>query len=252
VMTREMGFQEAVDAGAVALFGEKYGDRVRMVSVEGFSKELCGGTHVSRSGDIGMFLIISESSIGSGLRRVEAVTGEAAEELIRQRFRTLDAMREELGSALGKEVERLSALQEQHRELQHRVQELERALAARRVDAMVEEAQDVAGATVLAAVVDAANIDALREMVDRFRDKLGSAVVALGAVIGEKPLLVVGITDDLVERGLHAGNLAGTAARAMGGGGGGRPNMAQAGGRNVDALDKAIAGIPELIAQALG
>ena len=252
VMTREMGFQEAVDAGAVALFGEKYGDRVRMVSVEGFSKELCGGTHVSRSGDIGMFLIISESSIGSGLRRIEAVTGEAAEELIRQRFRTLDAMREKLGSALGKEVERLSALQEQHRELQHRVQELERALAARRVDAMVEEAQDVAGATVLAAVVDAANIDALREMVDRFRDKLGSAVVALGAVIGEKPLLVVGITDDLVERGLHAGNLAGTAARAMGGGGGGRPNMAQAGGRNVDALDKAIAGIPELIAQALG
>ncbi|MGC9360442.1 MAG: DHHA1 domain-containing protein, partial [Anaerolineae bacterium] len=252
VVTREMGFKEAVEAGAVALFGEKYGDRVRMVSVEGFSKELCGGTHVSRSGDIGFFLIISESSIGSGLRRIEAVTGAAAETLIRQRLRTLDAVRDALGGAAGEELERIAALQERHRELDHRVQELERALAARRVDALVEEARDVSGATVLAAVVEASSIDALREMVDRFRDRLGSAVVALGAVIGEKPLLVVGITEDLVRRGLHAGNLAGAAARAMGGGGGGRPNMAQAGGRDVEGLDEAVASIPELVVDTLG
>jgi alanyl-tRNA synthetase len=252
VVTREMGFQEAVEAGAVALFGEKYGDRVRMVSVEGFSRELCGGTHVSRSGDIGTFLIVSESSIGSGLRRIEAVTGEAAETMIRQRLRTLDALRDALGGASGEELQRLISLQEQHRELGRRVQELERVLSARRADALVDKARDVSGATVLAAVVEVSSVDALREMVDRFRDKLGSAVVALGARIGEKPLLVVGITDDLVKRGLHAGNLAGAAARAMGGGGGGRPHMAQAGGRDAEALDEAIAGIPELIAETLG
>jgi len=251
VVTREMGFNEAVEAGAMALFGEKYGDRVRMVSVEGFSKELCGGTHVTRSGDIGSFVILSESSVGSGLRRIEALTGEAAETMVRQRLRTLDALREELGAAPGEEVERLRSLQEQNRELAHRVQELERALAAHRVDALLREARDVAGVCVLATIVKAGSVDALREMVDRFRSKLGSAVVALGAVVSEKPLLVVGITEDLVQQGLHAGKLASVAAKAMGGGGGGRPNMAQAGGRDADALDDAIASIPELIAEML-
>lgn len=252
VETRVMGFKEAVEAGAVALFGEKYGDRVRMVAVEGFSKELCGGTHVARSGDIGSFVIVNESSIGSGLRRIEAMTGEAAENMVRERLRTLDAMREVLGGAPGEELARLRALQEGNRDLGRRVQELERALATRRVDALLDEVREVMGAPVLASVVEASSVEVLRGMVDRFRDKLGSAVVALGAVVDGKPLLIVGITDDLVARGLHAGKLAGTAARAMGGGGGGRPKMAQAGGRIVAALGDAIAAIPDLVAEALG
>lgn len=252
VATRVTGYREALEAGAVALFGEKYTDRVRMVAVEGFTTELCGGTHVVRSGDIGFFLIVSEASIGSGLRRIEALTGQGAESYARERMRTLDEIRGMLGGAPGEEPTRLRALQDTQRELARRIQELERALAASNVDALLDEVQRVGDAPLLAAVVDAASVDALREMVDRFRDKLGSAVVALGAAVDDKPLLIVGVTEDLVKRGLHAGKLAGTAARAMGGGGGGRPNMAQAGGRDVNGLGAAVAAIADLVAEALG
>ncbi len=252
VTTQVTGYREALEAGAVALFGEKYTDRVRMVAVEGFTTELCGGTHVARSGDIGFFLIVSEASIGSGLRRIEALTGQGAESYARERMRALDAIRGMLGGAPGEEQARLRALQETQRELSRRVQELERDLAARNVDALLDEVQQRGDAAVLAAVVEAASVDALREMVDRFRDKLGSAVVALGAAVDNKPLLIVGVTEDLVKRGLHAGKLAGTAARAMGGGGGGRPNMAQAGGRDVNRLGAAVAAIADLVAEALG
>ena len=252
VATRETGYQEALEAGAVALFGEKYSDRVRMVAVEGLTTELCGGTHVARSGDIGFFTIVSEASIGSGLRRIEALTGEGAEEYARERLRALDGIRGMLGGAPGEELARLRGLQETQRELSRRIHELERALAARNVDALLDEVQSVAGVKVLARVVEAASVDALREMVDRVRIKLGSGVVATGAMVDAKPMLIVGVTEDLVKRGLHAGKLAGTAARAMGGGGGGRPNMAQAGGRDSDALGEAVATILGLVAEALG
>jgi len=243
VVTRVTGYREALEAGAVALFGEKYGDRVRMVEVEGFTAELCGGTHVARSGDIGFFVIVSEASIGSGLRRVEALTGEGAEAYVRGRLRTLDTIRSMLGGAPGEESARLRALQETQRELAKRIQELERAMAARDVDTLLDEVQQVAGVRVLARMVEAASADALRDMVDRFRDKLGSAVVALGTIIDGRPLLIVGLTNDLLSRGLHAGKLAGDAARLMGGGGGGRPNMAQAGGRDAAKLAEAVAAV---------
>ena len=251
VSTRVSSFDEAVKAGAIALFGEKYGETVRTVSVEGYSAELCGGTHLHATGEIGLMLITSESSIGSGLRRIEAVTGRGAEAYVRGRLDALDAVGAALGARPGEELDRLSDLQEQVRDLRRSLQDAQRQLAARSVDALLDEAAEVNGSRVLAARVEAPDVDALRELCDRFRDRLGSAVVGLGAVIGDRPMLVVGVTPDLVDRGVHAGKLAGAAAREMGGGGGGRPNMAQAGGKDSDRLPQALDTLRRLVGEAL-
>jgi len=251
VRTRLSSFDEAVKAGAVALFGEKYGETVRTVSVEGFSAELCGGTHLHATGEIGLFLITSESSIGSGLRRIEAVTGRAAEAYVRARLDTLSALGAALGARPGEELDRLADLQGQLRDLRRDLQDAQRRLAARSIDALLDEAVEMNGARVLTAKVEASDVAALRELCDRFRDRLGSAVVGLGAEIDGQPMLVVGITPDLVKRGLHAGKLAGAAAREMGGGGGGRPNMAQAGGKDSNRLPAALEAVRRLVAEAL-
>jgi alanyl-tRNA synthetase len=251
VSVRVSSFDEAIKEGAIALFGEKYGDTVRTVSIEGYSAELCGGTHLHATGEIGFFVITSESSIGSGLRRIEAVTGRGAEAYVRTHLDTLAAIGAALGARPGEELDRLADLQDQVRDLRHALQDAQRQLAARNVDALLDEAAEVNGARVLTARVDAPSVDALRELCDRFRDRLGSAVVGLGAVIGERPMLVVGITPDVVERGLHAGKLAGAAAREMGGGGGGRPNMAQAGGKDSSRLPVALETLRRLVEEAL-
>ena len=251
VKTRIVPFEEAIKGGAVALFGEKYGDLVRVVSVEGFSAELCGGTHLKATGEIGLFLILGESSVGSGLRRIEAVTGRGAEAYVRERLETLRELGEILSAKPGEEVQRANTLMAQLRELRHAVQELQRQLAAQSVESLLDRVVEVKGVKVLAAQVKVADVDGLREMGDRFRDKLGSAVVALGAVIDSRPLVVVAITEDLVRRGLHAGKLAGATAGYMGGGGGGKATMAQAGGKEVARLGEALAMVPRLVAEAL-
>ena len=233
-MTRPSG------EGAIALFGEKYGDQVRVVSAEGFSTELCGGTHVQATGQIGLLLIVSESSIGSGLRRIEALTGRGAEAHVNATAAALRAVGQQLDARPGEELERARELEAQTRELRRDLHKAQQQLAALDVDRLLAATQEIGGVRVLAQVVEVSDVDTLRGMVDRFRDKLGSSLVALGAVIDERPLLVVGLTNDLVQRGLHAGNLAGEAARLMGGGGGGRPNLAQAGGREVDKLAAAV------------
>jgi alanyl-tRNA synthetase len=151
----------------------------------------------------------------------------------------------------GDELPQVERLVTTEREQRRAIEELERSLAAGSVDALLDDVQEVDGVKVLAAVVEAADVDTLRDLSDRMRDKLGSAIVALGAVIGERPMLVVAATHDLVSRGLHAGKLAGAAARRMGGGGGGKPSMAQAGGRDAADLDKAVAAVPDLVAEAL-
>jgi alanyl-tRNA synthetase len=249
--THETGYQEAVREGAIALFGEKYTDQVRVVEVSGFTSELCGGTHLSATGQIGFFKITGESSIGSGLRRIEAVTGRGAEAHVQHKFDDLQRVGELLSARPGQEVQQAEELLDQLREQRRVAADLQRRLAARSVDRLLDETVEVNGAKVLAAKVDVTDVDALREMCDRFRDKLDSAVVALGAVIDERPLLVVAATQDLVGRGIHAGKLAGAAARRMAGGGGGRPNMAQAGGKDVDGLPEALAAVPDLVAEAL-
>jgi alanyl-tRNA synthetase len=243
ISTNVKSYDQALADGAIALFGEKYGDQVRVVSAEGYTTELCGGTHVQATGEIGLFLIVSESSIGSGLRRIEALTGRGAEAHVTATIATLHAVGQELGARSGEELERVREIEAQVRELRRELHKAQQQLAALDVDRLLDAAQEIGGAYVLAQVVEASDVDTLRGMVDRFRDKLGSSLVALGAVIEGRPMLVVGLTNDLMQRGLHAGKLAGDAARLMGGGGGGRPHLAQAGGRDADKLAEALANV---------
>jgi len=249
--TRVTSFDQAVKEGAIALFGEKYGDEVRVVTVPGFSAELCGGTHLDSTGQIGLFLIISESSIGSGLRRIEALTGRGAEAYVRERLDALHKVGDMLSATQGDEAKRVAALVEQLHEERRQVQDLRRQIASHSVETLLDQAVEIAGTKVLAMQVEANDLDTLREMCDGFRNKLGSAVVALGAVIDDRPLLVVALTQDLIAKGLHAGKLAGSAAKRMGGGGGGKPSMAQAGGKDVAHLPQALRTVPEMVAKAL-
>jgi alanyl-tRNA synthetase len=245
------GYQEAVAAGAMALFGEKYGDQVRVIKIglpeEPFSQELCGGTHVTQTGEIGMFRIVSESSVGAGVRRIEAVTGRAAQALVQKRLGVLDAAATHLGSS-AEEVDRavlrlLGELHDQQKEIAH----LRRQLARLEFEAILNQVQQVNGVQVIAARVDATDAETLREMTDWLRSRLGSAVVVLGAVIEGKPNFVAAVTDDLVARGIKAGDLIKQVARIVGGGGGGRPTLAQAGGRDPNRLGEALESVPSAV-----
>jgi alanyl-tRNA synthetase len=248
-------YREAVSAGAMALFGEKYGEQVRVVKIgmpdEPFSRELCGGTHVHQTGDVGLFRIISEASVGAGVRRIEAVTGRGAQHLVQTRLRVLDDAATHLGSR-PEEVDRavLRLLGEFH-DRQKEIADLRRDLARLEFDALLQQVQEVADVQVLAARVQASDMDTLREMTDWFRNQLGSVVIVLGAVIEGRPNFVAAITPDLVERGLKAGNLVKQVARVVGGGGGGRPTMAQAGGRDPGRLDEALALVPQVVGELL-
>jgi alanyl-tRNA synthetase len=251
----ETSYGEAVAAGAMALFGEKYGDEVRVVKIgipgEPFSQELCGGTHVLQTGDIGLFRIVSEGSVGAGVRRIEAVTGRAAQKLVRKRLGVLDNIATHLGAA-PEEVDRavLRLLGEVH-DQQKEIADLQRELARLEFEALVQQVKEVAGAQVLATRVQATTMDTLREMTDWFRNRLGSVIIVLGAVIDDKPNFVAAVTPDLVERGVRAGDLIKRVAGVVGGGGGGRPTLAQAGGRDPDRLDEALAQVPQMVGELL-
>jgi alanyl-tRNA synthetase len=255
LQARHTTYDDAVSGGAMALFGEKYGDEVRVIEIgvpeEAFSRELCGGTHVQQTGDVGLFRIVSEGSVGAGVRRIEAVTGRGAQQLVMNRLRVLDDAATHLGSK-PEEVDR--AVLRLIGELHHRQKEaadLRRDLARLEFEALLRQVEEVEGVHVLAARVQATDMDTLREMTDWFRNRLGSVVIVLGAVIDGKPNFVAAITPDLVERGLKAGNLIKQVARVVGGGGGGRPTLAQAGGRDPDRLDEALALVPQVVGELL-
>ncbi|RLC98037.1 MAG: alanine--tRNA ligase [Chloroflexi bacterium] len=240
----EERYRQAVNEGVIALFGEKYGDVVRVVRVgwpgEPFSQELCGGTHVNETGEIGMFHIVSEGGIGAGVRRIEAVTGRGAVDLVERQLSVLRRAGAYLGVSPD-EVDRkslglLDELQSSRKEVVH----LQEQLARREFETLLGQVQTVAGASLLSARVAAPSIEVLREMTDWFRDRLGSGVVALGTVLGERPAFVVAVTPDLVKRGADAAKLVRDMARIVGGGGGGRPTLAQAGGRDASRLDDAL------------
>jgi len=249
------GYQEAVSAGAMALFGEKYGDEVRVIKIgvpdEPFSQELCGGTHVHQTGEIGLFRIVAEASVGAGVRRIEAVTGRAAQQLVQRRLGALDAAAAHLG-APPEEVDRavLRLMGELHAR-EKEIAGLRRDLARLEFEKLLQQVQEVAGVPVLAARVKAADVETLREMTDWLRNRLGSVVIVLGAVIDEKPSFVAAVTPDLVERGLKAGALIQQVARVVGGGGGGKPTLAQAGGRDPHRLDEALTLVPETVRNQL-
>lgn len=255
VLISQKAYAEAVADGAMALFGEKYGDVVRVIEIgyedESFSQELCGGTHVLHTSQIGLFRILSEGSVAAGVRRIEAVTGSAAQVLVQERLNAMDETAAYLGCApedVGRKV--LSVLDEQQR-LRKEVERLQREAARQRFTLLLDQAQNVDGVSVLAAQVDAPSVDTLREMCDWFRDHIGSGVVVLGTVIDGRPSLVSAVTSDLNARGLHAGNLIKVVAKAVGGGGGGRPTMAQAGGRDAGQLPEALAMVPFLVRESL-
>ncbi len=252
-------YKEAVAAGAIALFGEKYGERVRVLKTgdpdDPFSQELCGGTHVNRTSEIGLFHIISESSIGAGLRRIEAVTGRAAQKLVQERLRILESSAASLGCSPDEVDQKVVALQDELQAQSKAVARLRREIAHRDFEELLPQVQDVNGVKVLAAQVEAANMDTLREMSDWFRDRMASreqgGVVVLGAVMDSKPGFVAAVTPDLVERGLHAGQLVKRVAQVVGGGGGGRATLAQAGGRDADRIGEALRLVADLVERGL-
>jgi len=246
---RLMGYQEALDSGTTALFGEKYGDIVRQVNIGDHSSELCGGTHLRATGQIGSFVILSESSIGSGLRRIEALTGRGAEAYINERLETLAATATILDTKVSDLAQKARSMVKQLREQGREIESLRRKLGQQEATQLLTNAQDIEGIRTLSARVEAANMNGLREMTDLFRGRLGSAVVVLGAIINGKPALVAAATPDLVAQGVDAGQLIRTVAKVVGGGGGGRAELAQAGGRDAAKLDEALALVPKLVAE---
>ena len=255
VLKSEDSYQEALRRGALAFFGDRYGERVRLVEIangDAFSFEVCGGTHVERAGEVGAVYVLGESSIGAGMRRIEAVSGRAAERLAWDRFRREERLAAALQTTPADAESRVQSLLDEIDALRRERETMERRMSLQRAESLLSSARDVDGVKVLAARVDASGSDSLREMGDYLRDKLGSGVIALGAVVNERPILAVMVTDDLISgRGLNAANIARSAARLMGGGGGGRPGVAQAGGRDPSKLDAALALVPELAREAV-
>jgi len=247
VVATVMSMDEAVKEGAIALFGEKYGDTVRMISMGDFSKELCGGTHTHRTGDIGLFKITGEGGIAAGVRRIEAVTGRGALEYVRALERELGELAEHLRGSRGELVRKLDKLLEEKKAKEREVEALKTKLAAGVTKDTLEGVREVSGVKVLAQLVeDVASPKDLREYADRVKDRLGSGVALLGAEADGKALLIALVTKDLTKR-FHAGEIAKRAAAVLGGSGGGRPDMAQAGGPNVAALGDALKTLDEFV-----
>ncbi|MGE0810694.1 MAG: alanine--tRNA ligase [Immundisolibacter sp.] len=247
---REMALADAQAAGAMALFGEKYGERVRVLRLGDFSIELCGGTHVARAGDIGLFKIMSESAVAAGVRRIEAVAGEGAIDWLRSADERLRRIAATLQAGEADVLDKLEQLLARQRDQDKELERLRGKLASQAGDGLLDQAVDVAGARVLAAQLDITDAKALREQADRLRDKLGSAVLVLAGVAGDKVSLVAAVSADLTDR-VKAGDLAGAVAQQVGGKGGGRPDMAMAGGNQPQALPAALAGVADWVRQRL-
>lgn len=240
VTVREMPLEEAKKAGATALFGEKYGDIVRVVSVGDYSMELCGGTHISSSGEAGLIKIIGESGIASGVRRIEALTGTGAISWYKNKERTLRKVAEIVKSTPDDTPSKVNNLVEEIKNLQKELNSIKDKLANQSVNDLLNKAEDVSGVKVLAARLDQLDMTALRNMADTLKNKLGASVVVLASGFDGKVSLVVSATKDAVSRGIHCGKIISEAAKAAGGGGGGRPDMAQAGGKDVNGIDNAV------------
>lgn len=241
VYISEKPIEEAKAMGAMALFGEKYGDIVRVVQVGEYSLELCGGCHVSQTSEIGMFTIISESGIGAGVRRIEAVTGKAAYDYLHEQLELLKSI---ATSVKAKRVEdipsRIDAMQQQIRDLSRENESLTAKLGTMEAGNLIQDKEEINGVNVLAKKVDATDMDQLRNMVDKLKQDLKSGVIVLAAVNSGKVNIIAGVTKDLLNRGFHAGKLVKEVATRCGGGGGGRPDLAQAGGKNPEELERAL------------
>jgi len=247
VETMEKGLQEAKAMGAMALFGEKYGDIVRVVKIGDYSLELCGGCHVRNSAEIGLFKIVSEAGIGAGTRRIEAVTGKYAFDLLNKRLKDMQAIASELKTNLDGIPERINGLREQISALEKENASLMAKLSQQQVGELVNHVRTIGGVPVLVHRIDGLDMNGLRTTVDQLKNTVKSGIMVLAAAHDGKVNIVCGVTKDWIEKGFHAGKLVKEVAQRCGGGGGGRPDMAQAGGKNVAELDKALAFVPEWI-----
>ena len=249
-------YPEAINRGALAFFGDKYPDVVRLVSMgEGddrFSFEVCGGTHVGRTGEVWNFQVTDEGSIGSGLRRIEAVTGASVQALLAKRYDLVDEISAQLNTAPEDISEKISGLMEELDAQRRRADRLERDAGRREAEALLSQVQEVDGAKVLAAQVDAPNVETMREMGDLLKAKLGSVFVVLGSVINDRPMFIAMSTPDLASKGVHAGNIVKQVAKVAGGGGGGSPEMAQAGGKDKSKVSAAPGEVARLVGEGGG
>jgi len=249
VSSQETTYRQALSAGALAFFGDRYGDQVRMVEVANgspFSLEICGGTHVHQTGNIGYCLITMETGIGSGLRRLEALTGRAAELAIETRSNVLSGLSQHLQVPHDQISSRVQGLLEELDQIKRNEQTLERELVNNQMPALKRE--KIAGVAVISGKLKVSTTGLLRETGDRLRDQINSGIVSIGAVIQDKPVIILMATKDLVDIGFHCGNFVRNAAQIMDGGGGGRPETGQAGGRDPSQLDKALSEINQEIA----
>jgi len=251
VETSVMSPDEAVAAGALALFGEKYGDAVRVLRMGDFSMELCGGTHVNRTGDIGLFKIISEGGVAAGVRRIEAVTGQRALDWVEQNETRLDDVAELVKGSRDNLNDKVRQLVERNRSLEKELEQLKAKLASSQGSDLASQAQEINGLKVLAARLDGADPKSLRDTVDQLKNKLGSSAVVLATVSGDKVSLVAGVSKDSTDK-LKAGELVNMVAQQVGGKGGGRPDMAQAGGTQPESLEAALASVPDWVRSQLG
>ncbi|HUK40367.1 MAG TPA: alanine--tRNA ligase-related protein, partial [Candidatus Acidoferrales bacterium] len=246
VSVEESSYEDAIRKGALAFFGDKYGDRVRVVKIGDFSTELCGGTHIHRSGEIGIFKLPFESGVAAGVRRVEAFTGEGALDLIRNYEQKLKEIGELVRANADDAVDKVRKLIERQRELEKEIEKLRGQFQKDQIPELLAKKQSVNGATILVSQVDGVDAKQLRDISDQLKDKLGSAVIVLASAGEASVNLVAAVSQDLTKR-FHAGNIIKELARLVGGGGGGRPDFAQAGGKEPAKIDAVLKRAEELI-----
>jgi alanyl-tRNA synthetase len=249
VISKKIPYQKAIEDGAIALFDEKYSETVRVLEIGEplKSMELCGGTHVKSTGEIGLFLITSEGSIGTGLRRIEAVTGRNTQTYIEERLEALEEIAESMRSSTSDAPEKVKALIAEFTAERKRAESLEIRHAQDRVMDLINKVVPVNGIPVVVDNIPSSSIPILREMGDSLRQKLKSAVIVLGTVHNDKPVFVAMVTPDLLEKGLHAGEIVKQVAGITGGGGGGRADMAQAGGKDKNKIDEALGLVKSIV-----
>ena len=240
-------FDEAKKEGALAMFGEKYGDEVRVITVSNFSKELCGGTHVVRTGDIGLFKITEEASLASGVRRLVAVTGPKAVEHVQKNYAILDSIKSQLNCNAEKAPEHLNRLVKDKKALEKKIKQQKKSNSTANLESIVKDSTTLGDSELLITMTDVSIMDELKDLGNAILNKVDSGVAVLGSIVNDKPSMVIVVTDDLIKKGIKAGDLAKEIGALMGGGGGGKPNLATAGGKDKKSLELALSNSKKIL-----